>query len=615
MRTFYGRFLILSLASALLAGFLFTPGLPGDFFFDDIPSITDNTSIQLQQLGIAELTELANTPQISGDARLLPTFSFAFDYWRAGGADPAVFKTTNILIHVLTTFALAWLLRGVLLVAGIPALRAGWLAPTLALVWAAHPLQVSSVLYVVQRIQTMGTLFLVLALCGYLAGRKAQIDGRSGGIGLLLTLLFWLLAMGCKEDSALLPAYTLALELTVLRFAAADAGTARLLRRSYLSAALAGVALYMFVVIPHYWHWDAYPGRDFSTTERLLTQARVLCLYLWQIVLPLPSHMPFYYDWLQPSRGWLQPWTTLPAVVAIVTLLGSAWLLRMRWPLFALGVFWFLGAHFIASNVIALELAFEHRNHFALIGAVLAAAGLLMRSNARLRPSRIAQATALAALLVLLASATVIRATSWKSNIALGRASAAHAPDSARAWALLCVAHLNAGGGVRLGNPYLDDAIDACRNGAASAPYALNNPTLLIILKTLRGDATQHDWDEYQKRLSAARMTQDNRKALTILMYHARKGVTLDKRELFKAIATLANKAPLEPYSNAAIGYFLLNDMSEPDASLPYFIKALEASASEDPFPRQLASELRLKGRPDLAARIEQLDQARHHAR
>lgn len=614
MRTAYSRFLILSLVCALFAGLLFTPGLPGEFLFDDIPSITDNSSIHLQQFGIAELTKLANTPQISGDARLLPTISFAFDYWRAGGAEPAVFKTTNILIHVLTTFALAWLFRSVLLAAGVPATRASWQAPSLALAWAIHPLQVSSVLYVVQRIQTMSTLFLVLALCAYLTGRKSQINGHSGSIGLLLTLLFWLLAMGCKEDSALLPAYTLALELTVLRFAAANVGTVHALRRSYLLAALAGAALYMFVVIPHYWNWNTYPGRDFSSIERLLTQARVLCMYLWQIVLPMPSHMPFYYDWLQPSRGWLQPWTTLPAAATILTLLGSAWRLRARWPLFALGVFWFLGAHFITSNVIPLELAFEHRNNFALAGAVLAIASLLAHINARLQLPRTAQATAFTVLFVVLASTTVIRASSWKSNIPLARANATHAPDSARAWALLCASHLNAGGGVRRGNPHLDEAINACRNGAVSAPYALSNPTLLIILKTLRGDVTQHDWEEYQWRLANARATQDNRKALTMLMYHAREGVSLDKRELFKAIATLANKAPLEPYSNAAVGYFLLNDMSDPDAALPYFLKALKASSLKDPFPRQLANELRLKGRPDLAERIEQLDQARRHA-
>src|SRR3546814_17960017 len=110
----------------------------------------------------------------------------------------------------------------------------------------------------------MGTLFLVLALWAYLQARKAQIDGRSGRTGLLPTGLLWALAMGCKEDSALLPAYTLALELTVLRFAAVDARLARRLRRGYLLGALAGPAVHALLLPAPSWPWDTFQGQDLS---------------------------------------------------------------------------------------------------------------------------------------------------------------------------------------------------------------------------------------------------------------------------------------------------------------------------------------------------------------
>src|SRR5690606_31297784 len=103
----------------------------------------------------------------------------------------------------------------------------------------------------------------------------------------------WAAAMGCKEDSALFPAYTLALELTVLRFAAADPRLTSRLKRGYLAATLVAAAVYFLVVLPHFWHWEAYPGRNYSTLERLLTQPRVLCMYLWQILIPFPGNMPF----------------------------------------------------------------------------------------------------------------------------------------------------------------------------------------------------------------------------------------------------------------------------------------------------------------------------------
>ena len=605
------QYLIFSLVIALLAGLLYLPGLPGEFMFDDIPNIVNNASIQLKHLSASGLLEVIATPQISGQMRSLPTLTFALDYWRAGGADPATFKSTNILIHALTAFALAWMFRSLLLAAGREEQRVKWLAPALALAWAIHPLQVSSVLYAVQRLQTMGTLFLVLALLAYLQARRAQIDGRSGRTGMMVTLLLWAMAMSCKEDSALFPAYTLAMELTVLRFAAADFALSTRLRRGYMLASVAGAALYCFVIVPHFWRWETYSGRDFSTPERLLTEARVLCLYLWQIVLPLPSHMPFYYDWLQPSRSLLQPWTTLTSIAVVLALLGTAWRLRSRQPFFALGVFLFFGAHFITSNVIALELAYEHRNNFALIGAVLAISSLLAQLGLRLRLRPAQQAATVCLLLLALGTATVLRAHSWSSNLLFAQASTEAAPSSPRAWIQLCASYFEGGGGPNPANPNLDKAIRACSAGTAAAPDSLNNPALLIVLKTLRGSITPQDWALFQQRLEIVRMTPDNSRAPLILKHFAEEGVGIDKQRLLGVLATLTRRASLEPYDLSSIGYFVMNKLEEPDQAMPYFTKAIQQASPQDPFPQQLAAELRAKGRPDLAWTIEHAGQNR----
>ncbi len=175
------RFLLAGLVVALLAGLLFIPGLPGDFLFDDIPNIVNNRVIHLTELTLASIVDVLSTQQVSGNLRGLPMLTFALDYWRAGGiADPATFKTTNLLIHALTTFVLAWFFRSLLSLIGVPQRRIAPMAIALAFAWAAHPLQVSSVLYAVQRLQTMGTLFLVLALTAYLQARMAQIGAVPG---------------------------------------------------------------------------------------------------------------------------------------------------------------------------------------------------------------------------------------------------------------------------------------------------------------------------------------------------------------------------------------------------------------------------------------------------
>ncbi|HBN55054.1 MAG TPA: hypothetical protein DD456_13805 [Stenotrophomonas sp.] len=607
-----GRFLLLSLIASLLAVLPFTAGLPGDFVLDDVPNIVNNEVIQLQQLDMDALVKVATAPQISGSLRALPTLTFALDFWRAGSMDAGAFKVTNIAIHALTTCALAWLFHAILLAAGIHAARARWFSLALALAWAVHPLQVSAVLYVVQRMQTMGTLFLVLALLAYVQARRAQIAGRSGRTGLLLSALLWAVAMGCKEDTVLLPAYALALELTVLRFAAADIGLAMRLRRAYLVATLAGIAVYLLLALPHFWQWEPYWGRNFSSTERLLTQARVLCMYLWQILLPLPAHMPFYYDWLQPSRSLLQPWTTLPSIILVLTLLGAAWRLRSRFPLFSLGVFLFFAAHFITSNVIGLELAFEHRNSFALIGGVLALGSLLAFVAGRLRFGPAARAASCMLLLVAIGGAAAVRSHAWSDGLIFARASTELAPHSARAWFGLCMDQFKKGGEAVKGNPNLDEAINACEKGTVAAPYALNSAATLIVLKTLRGDVSPHDWRGFQRRMNAVDMNWDNSRAPLILAYYARQDVPLDKKQMLEALATLARRTSLTPFNSASLGYFIMNDLGEPDQAIPYFEVAVSAASAGDPFPAQLMDELRAIDRPDLAEKVRQLALARY---
>lgn len=602
-----GRFLLSSILISLIAGLLFVSGLPGEFVFDDIPSIVNNDAIHLSRPSLDALVNVVTTRQISGDMRTLPTLTFALDFWRGGGLDPATFKITNILLHAITACALALLFRSLLLIAGMPGNKANVWAPVLAFAWAAHPLQVSSVLYVVQRFQTMGTLFLLLSLWAYVNARQAQVEGRSGRTGLLVAGLLWALALGCKEDSILLPAYTLAVELTLLRFASADAATAKRLRYVYLAATLAGAAIYLFYIVPQHWSWESYAVRDFSTPERLLTQARVLCMYLWQIMLPLPHHMPFYYDWLQPSRGLLHPWSTLLSIIVLAALLAAAWWQRKRAPLFSLGVFVFFSAHALTSNVVGLELAFEHRNHFALIGAVLAIGSVLAGIARRWSLPVVVRAVACAMLLLPMMGATVARAYDWRSNLALAQAGAGAAPTSARAWFQICVSYFEMGGGPVYGNTHLDQAISACASGARLAPGALNNPGLLIVLKALKGDNASREWALFQQRLKTVRMTWENRRAPVIFMENMQNGVRLDKQQVLASLATLRGRTQVDIHDLAAIGYFVMNDLSEPDLAIPYFIDVVKAAPPGHPFPWQLGAELREKGRPDLAEKIERL--------
>lgn len=594
------RYFFFAALCAALAAALLLPGLGGGFLLDDRPTITDNAAVHVTALDSASLARAAYGFAAGGGSRALAMLSFALDYWRAG-PDPGAFKVTNLAIHAITALVLAYCLRLLLLLAQWPEKRAMAAAPALALAWAIHPLQVSSVLYVVQRMQTMATLFIVLALWAYLAMRQAQLAGRRSRQFGILTVLCWALALACKEDAALLPAYTLALELTLLRFNAASPRLAGALHKGYAALSLLGLAAFFLIVLPHYWSSEAYPYRNFNSLERLLTQARVLTLYLGQILLPLPSHMPFYYDDLQPSRGLLQPWTTLPSLLLVFGLLVLAGLLRHRRPLLALGILLFFAGHLISSNVIGLELAFEHRNHFPLIGAVLATGDLLAalqeRLHLRLRSSTLVNA----ALLTALGGGTLLRAEAWGSPLGFAEYSTRIAPQSERAWIDLCQTHL-ALSGEKPGTPHFEQALATCEQGA-NIGYGATILTNTVLLKTIDGSVQQADWQRLFERMRTATMTPSNVDVAWYLVRYSNGDARMDARNVLVVLDIVGERVGFRPEEYIAFGYYAIKKHLEDDA-FRLFVKALQTAPPSSNLPIALIADLQSEQQPIMAERV-----------
>jgi hypothetical protein len=123
------QFLLASLLCAIAASVVLLPGLNGGFVFDDENNIANNLAIRIDELTPGALLQALLGLQPGGMTRILPTLSFGFDYWRGGGLDPSVFKATNVAIHAMTTFDLAWFFRALLLAAKVAPARVRWTAP------------------------------------------------------------------------------------------------------------------------------------------------------------------------------------------------------------------------------------------------------------------------------------------------------------------------------------------------------------------------------------------------------------------------------------------------------------------------------------------------------
>lgn len=608
MSRFLLRFPSAALLVAALAMLALLPGLPGGFLLDDGVNILDNPALRVVHPGFEPLARAATSFRDANGARALPMLSFAIDHWRAGGFDAASFKQTGIAIHGLTAFFLAFFLHRLLLLARWPARRAAWGALLLALAWGAHPLQVSSVLYVVQRMQTMATLFVVLALWAYVAMRAAQFDGRSGRWQGALVVFAWLLALACKEDAVLLPAYTLALELTVLRFAAGQAAVARGLRQSYALMVALGLALFVFYALPHYWSWEAYGIRDFNTPERLLTQARVLVMYLGQILVPWPDSMPFFYDDYAASRGLWQPWTTLPALALLGGLLAWGLRWRHRRPLFGFGVLFFFAGHFLTSNIIGLELVFEHRNYLPLLGVLLALADLLVLAGERRPVSRRSAAAGAGVMLVLLGCATLARAHTWGDPVRLGERMAQLAPHAIRPW----VEWSGAWFGRYKASGDKGDLQRAIEVGEQSFRFVdsyivANN---LVLYKSLQGTLGQEDWqrfyDNIRKNLPAWRRQQ----AMSILMGNVNSGFITDKEGAVRALMVLLETGPAHFDDVMTIGEFAyINDQLKP--ALMFFRLAAQFPDPDEFRFDELMRRLTGDGHQDWVDELKEIRQGR----
>lgn len=589
------------LASALvlaLVAVLFAPGLGGGFVFDDVGNIVGNSALYMTGLDHVSAWRAAGSFPYGPGLRVIPMLSFGLDYFRSGSFDPATFKATNLAIHLVSVLVLAGFVRALLIVAGQRAAQASWLALGLALLWAIHPLQVSSVLYVVQRMQTLANLFLLIALWAYLHMRQAQIAGRPWGRAAVVVLAGWLLALASKEDAALLPAYTLLLELTVLRFAMHTPAAGRWLARGYAMAVLLGAILFVFWVVPRFGSLETFAWREFNSIERVLTQGRVLLMYLGQIVWPLPDSMPFYYDNYPVSRGWLAPSSTLLAWLSLAALAALAWALRHRMPLLALGLLWYLAGHFVTSNVIGLELAFEHRNPFPMIGVILAVAALASRLRRDVAVSLLVLALAGCAL------GTHTRAQTWGEELRMARKSVELAPGSGRAWVELCRVHY-----VRSGNNVASEhfqlAIDACLQGGLQgrSQIALSNA---IILKAQRGQHDAADWQRLHAGLEQAPLGAESLRIAASLAGNASDGLPLDPVAVLQAIEIIDRRGWLAAEDNLIVARFILERTATPERALHYYAKALQGAPRDGQMAAAIIASLRAEGRDDWATQLEQ---------
>lgn len=581
---------------------VYWPGLSGGFLLDDYPQIVHHEAVHMESVD-ADSVRAALEGFRHGVGRPLPMLSFALDY-RTWGLEPWGYKLSSVLVHAFNSVLVyALLLRLLALPLAAPPRHGRWAALLLATAWALHPLQVSTVLYVVQRMETLSLLFVLSALLAYLSARQRQIRGEPALPWLLASVVLGMLGLACKESAALLPLYTLALELTVLRFAAKAATTVRIWQATYALLLLAGLAA-AALLAPAWTDPATYAIRDYTALERVLTQARVLPMYLGWVLVPDPGSYLFYYDAFAPSRGLLSPPTTLAGSLLLLALAAGAVLARRQLALFSLGVAWFFAAHALTSSFIPLELVFEHRNYFAVLGLVVAAFDLVRRLLAGRVSTRLAGSLGILVVagLVFL---TTLRTATWGEPLHLALELAQKNPLSVRA-------------GTGLGDQYLlmadrrtDDPFvslaEAEYERVAVLPHAspIADQALVLMAAQQGLPADPAWWDRLVQKLASRPIGPEEMTVVTSLLDLRNRGLAIDDRRLAEAYTILARRMSLPPTQYFAFALHALSDLKDEALAREMLQLTVEHSDGNQALLDELSAHLRETGQPAWADFLE----------
>ena len=414
-------------------------GLSGGFIFDDIPNIVANREVHITKLDVSSVRAAMFSTGSGIQTRALSMLTFALNYYFFGPM-PFSFKVVNLLIHLFNGIGL-FILANLVLDAyrrihrpQLTPANVYFISLAAAAAWLLHPLNLTAVLYIVQRMTSLAAFFMVCGLCFYVWGRMRTWHSRPGAHLILIGLcVFGPLAMLAKENGALLPLYMFVIEISIFRFRNQSGRLDRKIAGFFIAGLLLpAIGCLVWLIEDPQRFLAGYAVRTFNMEERLLTEARVLLFYLKLIITPSLRQFALFHDDIAVSQGWLHPLSTLPSVIAVIALfLSGIFLTRMR-PIVGLGILWFFAGHVLESTFLPLEIAFEHRNYLADFGILLAFFYLLLNPaySTKTLPFRRISAVLFVGIYF---GITFVRAGQWDNNLDQEVYEAAHHPDSIRA--------------------------------------------------------------------------------------------------------------------------------------------------------------------------------------
>ena len=385
--------------------------LSAPFIFDDQIAIVDNPAIRSLS---GAWSQPRNTP-LAG--RPVAGFTFALNF-AANDTDPAPYRATNIVIHILCALVLFGLVRRTLSLPRVEARigrAAADLAFAVALVWAVHPLTTDAVTYITQRTESL------MGLC-YLLTLYASVRALQRPAWQIAAVLACAAGMGVKEAMVTAPVMVVLFDRAFAFGSLRSAVAARW--RLYAGLALTWIILALqLVTTPR--AGSAGFATGVSVWTYLLNQSVMVVRYLrlafWPSDLVINYGPPVSY-----AVADVLPYATLVAALLLLTLAALRWSAAAAF----LGAWFFIALAPSSSVVpIATEVGAERRMYLPLMAVVTAVVMALYHASAvRQRLSRRLAAMMLACVAIALGGLTIARNAEHQSWLTLAETTLARWP-------------------------------------------------------------------------------------------------------------------------------------------------------------------------------------------
>jgi protein O-mannosyl-transferase len=341
--------------------------------FDDASNIRDRSAVHMKQLTWPSIKRSLffgrdETGPMPPDTLYRPVanFSFALNYY-FGGLNVFGYHVVNITVHVVAAMFLFLFIFHTL---NLPLLRPRYgqhsyfIALLATAFWAINPVQTQAVTYIVQRMASMSAMFYIMSMYFFAKARTSNYKSQKG-FHLGMCFFSGIFAIGSKENAVTLPIAILTYDLFFIQGL-----TKKNIKKSvYILFLLLAIPPVFALILkgPSVFEPDKILKqyqeiRNFTLTERLLTEPRIILWYISLLFYPMSQRLSICHD-ISISHSLIDPPTTIIAILIILAVLGLCMIKAIRWPLITYCIFFFFLNHVIEGSIFGLELIFEHRNY------------------------------------------------------------------------------------------------------------------------------------------------------------------------------------------------------------------------------------------------------------